>query len=202
MGGSPSIPQRNFPREFGQIFHNAWPQQRQAYQNWWQNEPLLSASHDYALGNLQNLGPGYTDALSALLPTLQSQGALTSEQDRDVTQATRAGFAARGNVVGNQALGSELLNRDQYRQQRFTQALGQAGMLQGLQGGALQQALGVEQGQVGTFATLMNPLLSYGSDLNSSNQNAAAAQAIAGGNKNSGLLGGLLNAGASAAAAY
>jgi hypothetical protein len=167
MGGSaPSIPQRNLTSELGQTFGAFKKQELPAYQNFVGNEPLLSGANNAAM--------------NWLLPVLNSGGALTPEQDRDVTQATRAGFAARGNVTGNQALGAELLNRDQYRQQRF--------------GTALSQVLGTEQAQVGDFATLLNPLLNYGSDLYSSNQNAAAAQSIAGANKSSGALGGGLGA--------
>lgn len=297
MGGSPSIPQRDLGGELKDLFGTGYPLAQKAYNKFWQNEPLLTGAHDFAQGNLENVGslidplmsmyqkvPGQMEGYiknigdlapglqrtmrnlpnvqglahplellqrslsgvygSQIAPVLNRGGALTGEQERDVEQATRADFAARGNVMGNQALGSELLNRDQYRRTRFNEALGQglgisgeerglasgieglygqdaatrlgltqglsglygqqAGLrgqevglttglaqgVQGLQQGALNQALGAEQGQVGSFATLMNPLYSYGSDLSSSNQNAAAAQSIAGGNKSSGLIGG------------
>jgi hypothetical protein len=428
MGGSPSIPQRNLPRELDKIFKHGVPQDLKGYNNFWQGEPLLSGAHDFALGNLQNIGslinplqklygqlpgqvgniagqvgnvagqvgdlaslfPGFrsqvegfqgqlgdlsgdlggykgqlgglNDRLGSLYrnlpsttgltgnlhralvglpdpsqltgqlrqrlgqlgnvfntqiePGLMSGGALNPEQSRDVDQSTRAAFAARGNVMGNQALGTELLNRDQYRRQRFNELLGQglgisgeqrgltsgienvfdqnaaarlglaqgieginsqdlsnrlgitqgqsallgqqagitgqqagitgqqagltgllgqltgqqgnilgqqgnllgqqAGLLgsqaglasglasgiQGLQQGGINQALGVEQGQVGSWASIINPLLSYGQDVASSNQNAAAAQNIAGGNKTQGAIGGGLSILGSVAAAY
>lgn len=187
--------------------------------------------------NLQNLIGSQQAVYNELQPILQSQGALTPEQDYDVRKATEAIFASQGNATGNQAAGAELLNRDQYRQSRFanalSQALGLSGSIsgltgqeagltqlgagltgqeagltgeqaglttglaqgaQGLQSGQLSQLLGTEQGQVGSYATLFNPLLSYASDLFSSNQNAAAAQSIAGANKSSGALGGGLSA--------
>jgi hypothetical protein len=84
-----------------------------------------------------------------------------------------------------------LLNRDQYRQQRFAQALSQ---ILGAESGTINPALQTEQTATGTFATLLNPLLNYSSDLFSSNQNAAAAQSIAGSNKQSGAVGGGLSA--------
>lgn len=217
------------------------------------------------LGNVYN---------TQIQPGLMSGGALNAAQNRDVEQATRADFAVRGNVMGNQALGTELLNRDQYRRQRFNELLGQglgisgeqrgltsgiesvydqnaaarlgltqgiegintqdlqnrlgitagqsgiigqqAGLLgseaglasglasgiQGVQQGGLNQALGVEQGQIGSWASLINPLLSYGQDVASSNQNAGAAQSIAGGNKTQGAIGGGLSILGSVAAAY
>lgn len=165
-GGGVSIPQRNLGQELGTVFNKGLPMDEAAFSSFVQGQPLLSGA--------ESAGEQW------LLPVLQSGGALTPEQNRDVTQATRAGFAARGNVVGNQALGTELLNRDLYRQERF--------------GTALNQTLGIEQSEVGDYATLINPLLSYASDLNSSNQNAAAAASVAGANKGSGLIGGGLSA--------
>jgi hypothetical protein len=361
--GGVDIPKRNLTEEFTKIFKHGLPLTEKGYQQFWQNEPLLTASHDYALQNLANVGqltgpmqallgkipgqfagyqsdlsrlqgqiPGYQRDLSrlqgqipgyqqdiagykrqlgnvysnlpnvqrltsplesligsqravyaGLQPTLMRQGALTGEQARDITQATRQGFAERGMVTGNQALGRELLNRDIYRQQRFQNALGsalglsgsiggltgeigglraqdvatrqgllgaeagltgaqagltgmganligqqagltgmgagligqqagldqsQAGILsglgagiQGLQTGALNQALGTEKAQVGSYATLVNPLLGYGQDLFSSNQNAAATENAASSNKSSGLMSGLLGLGGSIAIA-
>ena len=184
-------------------------------------------------GDLGGYKKPYQDVVDYLNPILQSGGALTPEQARNVDQQTRAAFAARGNVVGNQALGGELLNRDAARQSRYNQALTQSegatgllstltgqqgglsgllsqiigqqagitgmkgsltGALQDVTGKAINPALQTEQTATGTFATLLNPLLSYGSDLFSSNQNASAAQNIAGGNKSSGLIGGGIGA--------
>jgi hypothetical protein len=187
---------------------------------------------------LGSLGGVYN---SQIAPVLNTGGALTGEQARNTDQATRAAFAARGNALGNQALGTELLNRDQYRQNRFNNALtqglgisgeqrgltsgieglrsqdlsnrlglttaqgsllgsqaalgsGLASGIQGLQGGALNQALGTEQAKVGDAMSIIAPVLGFGQDVFSSNQNAAAAQNIAGANKSSGALGGVLSA--------
>lgn len=203
-------------------------------------QDLLGQLPDTFAGYQKELGgliPGLQDLISSqqsvysgLQPILQSQGALTPEQNRDVTQATRARFAAQGNVMGNQAIGQELLDRDQYRQQRFGTALNQAlglsgsignlsgqeagiigqqagltgaqagittGLTQGIQGlqtGALGNVLNTESTGVGSFSKLTNPILAYMSDLFSSNQNAAAAQSIAGANKSAGGLSGGLGA--------
>jgi hypothetical protein len=151
---------------------------------------------------------------------LAAGGQLTPEQTRDIQQQTRAGFAARGNVLGNQALGAELLNRDQYAQQRLAQRRQFGVQVQGLNlqqlsglGGVAQMpnlaaygapgasyapmtaALGATSGALGTTAPIV-------SDIFSSNQNAAANQAIAGANKSSGIAGGALSAVGSIAAAY
>ena len=49
---------------------------------------------------------------------LQLGRSLTPEQERQATQAARAGMSARGLGVGNSALAAEILNRDAYASQR------------------------------------------------------------------------------------
>jgi hypothetical protein len=178
MGGSPSIPERSFSSE--------WPKIRQGYQGqenqylqFIPKDPLLSQAYPFAQQTLADL--------QWALPVIQSQGALTPEQAHDVSVQTRAIYAAQGNPYGNQELGAELLNRDLYRQQRLQQAMSIASQ-------GLQNVLGTEQTGVRSFSALTNPILAYLSDLFSSNQNAAAAQSIAGANKSSGALGGGLGA--------
>lgn len=313
-GGGVNIPQRNLGQELSQLYKTGWPLQYKNYTKFWQNEPLLNESHNFALSNLENVGqltsplmalfgqvPGQLDNISAsvsdlykrtgalapnlqnalknligpgalsapllqrskqfgnvfmneILPTLNQGGGETPEQRRNAEQAARAAFAARGNLMGNQAAVAEVLDRDEARRARFNDALSQglgisgeqralqggvgniyaqnaatrlgltqglqglygaqgelqgllsqilgqkAGLMtglasgiQGLQGGALNQTLGVQNAQTGNYATLMNPLLSYASNLNESNQNAAGASSIAGANKSSGALGGGLS---------
>jgi len=179
MGGSPSVPQRNLNQELGQTFGAFSNRELPLFNNWFQSQPDLGLSRTLTTGALSAVTPYLTNVL-------QTQGALTPEMQRDVDQATRSGEAMRGMATTNQGLGQELLNREQYRQQRFQQALGDVGM-------AVQPALATQQAATGTFATLMNPLLSYAQDLFSSNQNAAAAQSIMGANKGSGLIGGGLS---------
>lgn len=208
-GGGVSIPQRNPSAEFNQIFKNAWPQQRKAYRGFFDTEPLLSGARDYALGNLDKIGT-LTDPLfktfQALQPILESQGALTPEQTHAQDQQIYSNLASQGMATTSPATFEAALNRDQYRRQRFnealTQAMGTAGGIQGLQSGMVSQLLGPEAAAVGAYSTLMNPILSYMSDLNSSNQNAAAAQSVAGGNKSSGLIGGATSLLGSVASAY
>jgi endosialidase-like protein len=180
------------------------------------------AGYDPTLANLVKTQQG---VYSGLQPTLQTQGALTQEQGRQATQDVLSQFAGRGNVF-NQASAAAFLNRDQYRQQRFSNALNQAlglsgsiagltgaraglvgqqagltgqqagltsGLASGIQGlrsGALQNVLGAQRAGVQSFSQLTNPILAYIQDIFSSNQNAAAAQSIAGANKSGGALGG------------
>jgi hypothetical protein len=79
------------------------------------------------------------------------------------------------------------------RGQDIAQRTGLASAVQGLRGGALNQVLGTERAGVQSFSQLTNPILSYLSDLFSSNQNAAAAQSVAGANKSGGAMGGALS---------
>jgi hypothetical protein len=146
------------------------------------------------------------------LSQLQAGGRLTPGEAREVEQQTRAGFAARGNVMGNQALGTELLNRDIYSQQKLRQAEQFASGVQQLNLAQLVGLGGVAQppnfpayaapgggyqpmaAGLGAAGAVVNPLLSYESQLQQANQNAAAAQSAAAANKSSGLLGGGLGA--------
>jgi hypothetical protein len=68
--------------------------------------------------------------MSEAMRRMALQGRLSDQDARDVTQATRQGFAARGMATGNSAIGAELLNRDRYTRQRAFQDLGFA---QGIQ---------------------------------------------------------------------
>lgn len=106
---------------------------------------------------------------SQIAPVLRSGGALTPEQERQVTQATRAQFAAQGNAGGNQALGATLLNRQGAQQQRFNTALGQgqaasnqvmnlAGQNIGLRSGLIGQQAGLLGQQGGLYGGLSNLL--------------------------------------------
>lgn len=177
-------------------------------------------------------------------PVLRSGGRLTPEQERDVSTATGNLFASRGTEGGNQAIGQQLLDRQQFQEQRFNEALGQAGSasniiggltqediglrsgimgqqgqligegagllgqgsgllseltgmesglaggVQGLESGSINQLLAPEQAAVGSFTSLMNPLLSYASNLFAGNQAAQLQQGLANQNKASGLVGG------------
>ena len=57
-------------------------------------------------------------------------GRLSAQDERDVSQATRSGMAARGMATGSAGLGAELLNRDRFSRQRAFQDLGFASGVQ------------------------------------------------------------------------
>ncbi len=206
MGGAPSIPQRNLTSELGQLF-GQFPREEQLFHRFAANEPLLSGAQDFALlarwvgqhGQRSSSGSLEDIFNTQLLPILQSGGALTPEQEGDVQRRSYAQSAELGNLHSPGAVGSELLNRDQYRQQRFNQALSQS---QGLASGVLGNLTGTESAETGNFSALMSPLLGFGQDLFSSNQNASAAQSIAGANKTGGITSGITSAVGSIAAAY
>jgi hypothetical protein len=163
-GGAPSIPQRNLGAELGQTFGAFKKQELPAYQSFVGSEPILAGLSSY-----------YSKYLD---PTLQSGGALSREAEGDVYRQTGNLFAETGQLHGNQFIGQELLNREQYRQQRLQQAV--------------NQSMGIESARTGNFMALLAPLLGFSQDVFSSNQNAAAAQAAAAGNKQAGTTSGIL----------
>lgn len=177
------------------------------------NQPLLSTGQQGALGFWDQLfgqGSALTGAYNNFIaPTLASGGALTPQESRDVSQQTRNIASAQGTARSPGALGTELLNRDQYKQQRFNTALGQAGQYQGLQTGGLNQLLGVQNAETQNFTSLTNPVLGYLGNLFGGNQQASIAQAQinqagnqASQSKGAGITGGAINLLGSAAAAY
>lgn len=167
--------------------------------------PYLASSLNNILGRTQN-----TDILNTLNSQanagLAANGQLSPQDERAVLQGTRRGFSDRGTVMGNQALGAELLNRDaavRARQQQAQQfATGVQGLNQGQNdfvGRAAQifgttlsdpftAILGRSSGaggnsgnypqMIGTGATLFNPDNPYAQDLYNSNFNAQNANNI------------------------
>lgn len=102
-----------------------------AFDAFMRSNPLLARS----LGNLD--GRTRDSALLSLLNTqaeegLAGGGELSPQDIRSNTQATRAAFSDRGTLHGNQAIGTELLNRDAARRQRQQQAQQLAMGVQGL----------------------------------------------------------------------
>jgi Chaperone of endosialidase len=199
MGGGPEIQQRNLTDELGETFGAFRGLTLPAFRKQWFNkEPLLRESRTAALAGLEDIpelqGP-LKDALAYLAPIIKSGGALTGEGLQKVTKDTLGDFASRGNAVGNQAWAANLLNREDAQWNRFNTALsGALGTTAGVQdvtSRAIAPALSTEQTATGTFATLLNPLLSFASNLFEGNQNAAAAESIAGGNKAGGTAGGV-----------
>jgi hypothetical protein len=192
-GGSVDIPQRDFPTEWKDIKQGYKGQENQ-YLGFTQKDPLLKSAYVTAEGlggPLSMEGGTFSDALAQIMPTIKSGGALNEEQQRAADQAALGLSSGAGMSNSNAGIAGALLNRDQFRQQRFNTALGQA---QGIFGQARGEQLGTEETGVKSFSTLTNPILAYLSDLNSSNQNAAAASSIAGANASAGKTSGTLGA--------
>jgi hypothetical protein len=234
-GGAPDIPERDISDEWPQIKTLFKGNENQYRQFWKKKDPILrglySQARDYQrsptsplLTELQTQGlEQLKGGPSPLLTELQSQagadlalgGEISPEEARDVEQQTRAGFAARGNVLGNQALGAELLNREKYQRERQGERRQFATGVEGLSEGDISRRFGLGMGVQGlsaqdvaqrfqlpesvlgtgteAYTKLTNPLLAYASDLFSSNQNAAANEAIAGANKSSGTSSGIMS---------
>lgn len=103
--------------------------------------PLSAWSSNFTPGATKSLtAPAQNALTSTINPILESGGALAPDQARQVSQDTRAAFAAQGNAHGNQAALTEVLNRQGARDARFQTALGESGAatseIQGLQTGA------------------------------------------------------------------
>ena len=80
---------------------------------------------------------------------LEAGKGLTEEEQRIADQSVRAAYAARGTALGNQAVGSEILNRastaNQRYQQRLSNATSAAGQIQNIYQPALAQSLQRQQ---------------------------------------------------------
>lgn len=234
-GGSVDIPQRSFPQEW-QGIKKGYKGQINQFNQFANKEPLLTGASDVALGGLGEVSSlqdplkkllgnlpsaqSYIDPLMSgfnqVRETIDTGGRLNTEQQRTADQAALGLSAGAGMANSNAGVAGALLNRDQFRTQRFNTALGQGeeltqlfqgirgadtaqrlGLTSGIQGvrsQAIAPALATEEGRTGAFSKITNPILAYLSDLNSSNQNAAAAQSIASANQSSGKASGTLGA--------
>jgi hypothetical protein len=178
MGGGGSVDVPSTSMAIGETTRGFQRDVVPAYRQFAQHEPLLREARNLGLGAIRGISPYLTDVLSHpydLPPELRNMA----------TQSARGAFQARGNVLGNQAIGAEILNRENARQQRINQALLQSGQ-------AEQLAIQPEQAQIGAFSSLMNPL--YGlaaAQLGAQTQAGIAGQAAEGANKaGMGQLGG------------
>jgi hypothetical protein len=183
------------------------------------------------LGQMQRAiqgSPLLAEANQQVLGRLQQKGQLTPQEAYQTTQGTLGTFAGRNNVF-NQAQATAFLNRDALVRQRQNEALQQAQGLQATNLGTLQGIGGVAQppnfagyaqapnlpaygapgasyapmtAALGATSTALGTTAPIVSEIFSSNQNAAANQAIGGANKTSGIAGGALSAVGSIAAAY
>lgn len=149
-----------------------------------QGQPLLAAAQGGALNFWNQLTGAGAPSMWGLSP----------QEERDVSQAQRTIEEQAGTSHTTGAIGRELLNRDQYKLQR-------AGQIQALQTGGLNQLLGTQQAEVGTFTGLENPILAYLQNLYTGNQQASIAQsqlalqaATANQGKGAGIAGGGISA--------
>jgi len=149
--------------------------------------PFLSNLSDAAktglAGAYSNLARGGVDPLLAQATTQAQQGltlggAVSPQEQRQVTQNTLAGFAARGNAGGNQALAQEFLNRDIYsrgrQQERQQYATGVEAQRQGALGQAQQFSLGTQ----GALQSALGQAQQYG--LSAQGIDQAALQGLGG----------------------
>lgn len=125
---------------------------------------------------------------------IQNVSGLEGIQGQDV--AARLGLGQ--GVIGAQNAQDQIRNADIQRRMGLTSGI------QSIRGTNIAQQLGLMQGITGaieqplqfglqTFNSLMNPLMGFAGNVFDANQNAAAAQNIAGANKNAGLTSGILS---------
>jgi hypothetical protein len=130
---------------------------------------LDSANPYLGLGlNALTAATGQAGAGSPILSTLNQQagdalksgGALTPQEQRDITQGTLAGYAQRGSTAGNSSLITDLLSRDAATRARTQQAQQFGETVQGLNT-QQNQLFGSLAGNLTNTASsaLTNPLL-------------------------------------------
>jgi hypothetical protein len=172
-GGSINVP--SLGSEIGQVTKGFQSNVLPSFNNFVQGQPLLQNLTQFGLQAGQAIEP-------YLLSVIGNQGGLTQQEMRSSDQQTRAAFQARGNLFGNQAIGSEVLNRDEYKWRKLQQALGLAGTTEQLLGYPEQQA-------TGNYATLANPLYGLAAAQLGAQTQAQIAQAEAASQGKSGTSG-------------
>jgi hypothetical protein len=237
MGGAPDVPQQNLGQELGQIlqYMPKFAQKSYAlardYASKWAGKDI-GLSKEFApqyaglgyditkqfapqylglnLGQMQQ-AIGGMPLLSELNKQAQaglaSQGMPTEDELRRASQQTLAGFAARGQTMGNQSLAADVLSRDELVHQRAREAQQFAAGVQGLDlsqlqglGGVAQMpnlaayaapgaGFGPMQAGMGAVQGVSGQLFPFASNIFDANQSAAAQQNIAASNKSGGLTG-------------
>jgi hypothetical protein len=183
--------------------------QRNQFNQYFNQSPLLSGARSNALNYNREL-PGQLGTLDASQQyygdIAKSGGQASAQELRNVDQGSLTGMSDTHSMG---ALGTELLNRDQYTQQRMAGATGQleglAQTRQGLQTGGLNQMMGVQGAATGTFTQLENPILQV--PLANLQSRIAEAQiseqaSQAGQSKQGGAISGITSVLGSVAAAY
>lgn len=124
------------------------------YQALLRSNPGLAQS----LGNANAQGAGVFapgSLMSQLQNTTQGQlalgGALSPQEQTAADQASRAGFASRGMLYGNQSFASDILNRDAQMQQRLGQRIGYANSVEQLAGQNRNYLSGLAQMNAGIY---------------------------------------------------
>ena len=132
----------------------------------------------YSQQALSQLG---TDA--AKLQRVQS-GQLSAEDVRQAQQGAREAYAARGQVMGQPAIGAEILNREAIRQQRENEARAAYQASMGNVMNAAQLQTGNIFSPIGSLVSgTFNPLAPYEADVYGTNVNALNAANIAEANR-------------------
>jgi hypothetical protein len=176
--------------------------QQQNMQNAIQNVSGLEGIQSSDVAARLGLGQGITSAQQAIGGLQQQDVQNRLGLGQGITQAQQA----RQGVYGTDATTREgLVNAmDALRSSDVNRRLGLTTGIQGIRGTDIAQRMGLMQGITGaieqplqfglnTFNSLMNPLMGFAGNVFDSNQNAAAAQSIAGANKSSGLTSGILS---------
>jgi len=148
------------------------------------------------LGNAEQnrQGIGLTRQISDQLAADQAKlqrvqsGQLAAEDVRNAQQAAREAYAARGQVMGQGAIGAEILNREAIRQQRENEA-------RAAYQASMQNAFNATQLQTGNIfspvgslvSSTFNPLAPYEADVYGTNVNALNADQIAAANRQAAL---------------
>lgn len=82
--------------------------------------PGIKKSYDAMMGQLDTLGPNdiESELSNQALTDLKLGGQLSPEDERNASQSARAAFASRGLLYGTPAAAAEVLNRQQFADQR------------------------------------------------------------------------------------
>ena len=190
---------RNFARELGESY-DALQKKQQDLLNYYNQIYQKFMPETLTQAAATSLGQLNTDA--ARLARIQS-GYLSPEDTRNAVQAAREAYAARGQVMGQGAVGAEILGRENIRQQRenearaaYQQSIGNVLNTANLQTGNVFQPVS------SLIANTFNPLGQYPQDVYNSNFNAAVAQQIAEANNKAAIEAAKQGASAQQNAAY
>ena len=190
---------RNFARELGESY-DALQKKQQDLLNYYNQIYQKFMPETLTQAASTSLGQLNTDA--ARLARIQS-GYLSPEDTRNAVQAAREAYAARGQVMGQGAVGAEILGRENIRQQRenearaaYQQSIGNVLNTANLQTGNVFQPIS------SLISNTFNPLGQYPQDVYNSNFNAAVAQQIAEANNKAAIEAAKQGASAQQNAAY